>query len=688
MRIKSWTVLPASLAAVWLIACSGDEVTRPDEDVDSIIVSGLPSGILIVGDSARLIATAINATGGVVTNQTVAWRSSAPTVAAVRANGTVLAVGAGEATITATVGTHESTALLHVAYGGTVGIQGGVVIAAGGALTLTVPPSSLAQPALVLVRPATTAPVDPRVVEATAFEILPEGLTFSGDVTLAIKYDALKLAPAIASESLQLYTQSGPGWAVVNGSTVSGSTRTVTGVIRRAGVYAVRSTPVDRIVLRGAVVDGAVYSGQSAQLSALLYAATGDTLPQRTISWQTSDATKATIDPTGKVTGLGAGAVTISATTDGKSATTTITVLPRVVADWSGARDWVTFQADARHTGFVDVTVDATVFRERWVVSPVAGARFNPPTAGGANLFLSTDSYFGTQALLALSPTNGSVVWRRDFGSIFGINQPAYHSGTLLLTSGGHADTFLWAINETDGSLRFQSPFESQWERWTAPVVTENTVLTAGGYYGGMYGFDVTTGQRRFFLSGPQVAGWGPAASQGLAYRTGAGVKVVRASDGTVVSQVNDARLSGVATPVLGNANNLLTIMSGRLMSVDLTTQAIIWDQSGPYTGIPVTGKGVVYGFSGTGIAARRESDGSLLWTWTSRDARSPVETMVLTANMLFVSTAGAPGAVYGIDLASHMTVWSYPMSGRMALSSAGVLYIVSGDKVAAVSLR
>jgi glucose/arabinose dehydrogenase len=62
------------------------------------------------------------------------------------------------------------------------------------------------------------------------------------------------------------------------------------------------------------------------QLSATAVAATGESIP-RIFSWSTSDATKATVSKSGAVIGVAPGVAIVTATTGGKSASTTITVL-------------------------------------------------------------------------------------------------------------------------------------------------------------------------------------------------------------------------------------------------------------------------------------------------------------------------------------------------------------------------
>jgi outer membrane protein assembly factor BamB len=275
--------------------------------------------------------------------------------------------------------------------------------------------------------------------------------------------------------------------------------------------------------------------------------------------------------------------------------------------------------------------------------------------------------------------------------SNYSLTQSTHHNGTVYLTTSGPQHTHVWALDESDGVPRFKTPFKSQREHRKAPVVAGSTIVTAGGLYGGTYGFDLATGAETFFLAGPQAVLWTPAAANGLVYVTGGGVRVIRPTDGNVVAELTDARLSSVTTPVLGSANNLLAIDGNRLVSVDLSSMKVSWEQSASYAGMPVVGGGVVFGYSGTGVAARRESDGALLWSWTPPAPDTEALSLVLTNNVLFASISpgfGDAGTTYAIDLASHLSVWSYPTSGELALSSEGVLYIVSGPKVVAISVR
>lgn len=695
---RPWVTVPAIALTLTLgLACGDSTGPKTSAAIDSVVVTGVPLSIVLVGDSVRLVATAVNETGGAITDAAFSWKSSAPSVALVRPNGTVLAVGAGSATITATAGGKQGTVAFEVAFGTTLGTQGGAVSAANGALGLQVPAGALTQATLVIVHPVTNGPSDARVVSGTSFGIGPDGLSFRQGSALTLRYDPAKIPNGLANVSLQLYAQSGTDWVLVPGSTVDTTAHTVRGMIWGGGVYVVRSTPVGRIVLLGSAANGALYVGQTSRLAARLYAgATGlDTLPARPITWTSSDRNKVTVDASGNVTAVATGSATITASTDGQSVAATVTVLARPTADWSRATDWATYQGDMRHSGFVEATVDPGVFRERWSKTPFGAAAYFQPTVGGGRVYVATNGYFSSQKLVALDEASGSTVWARDFGQIFGINQATYDRGSLYITSGGHGDTYLWAINEADGSLRFQAAFPSQWEHWKAPVIAGNVVVTAGGYYGGMYGFDRTNGTRLFGLGGPQVDGWAPAVSAGNVYTTGwvagGGVRGFDPTSGTVVSEFTDARLNVVTTPVIGDSRDLITIAGNRLISSSLDARSVTWEQSGSYTGAPVVGKGVVYAFGGSAVTARRESDGALLWSWALPPGTTGNTTLALTNNVLFVSVAsyyGESGITIALDLASHLPVWSYPLGGEMAIGAQGALFITSGAKVVAISLR
>jgi len=80
-------------------------------------------------------------------------------------------------------------------------------------------------------------------------------------------------------------------------------------------------------------------------------------------------------------------------------------------------------------------------------------------------------------------------------------------------------------------------------------------------------------------------------------------------------------------------------------------------------------------------VAARSESDGSLLWSWAPQPLGSEtrfIGDVLVTNNLVFVSTNTT---TYAISQSTHQPVWSIPVPGRLALSANGVLYVVAVDE-------
>jgi outer membrane protein assembly factor BamB len=137
--------------------------------------------------------------------------------------------------------------------------------------------------------------------------------------------------------------------------------------------------------------------------------------------------------------------------------------------------------------------------------------------------------------------------------------------------------------------------------------------------------------------------------------------------------------------PTLGGAANVLATNGGRLISFSLSARSIGYALAGNFRGQPTVANGVVYVANGAQVEARKESDGSLQWSWAPPDG-PPAGPMIATKNLLLVSTAAN---TYAVDLASHVQVWTYPAGGALALSAQGILFVAqSSGKLTAVSMR
>jgi hypothetical protein len=435
-----------------------------------------------------------------------------------------------------------------------------------------------------------------------------------------------------------------------------------------------------------------VDSAKTVQLSATAIDFHNQVIPDAVFTWASAPASVAAVSSTGLVTGVAPGKAVVTASSGGAFAADTITVT-RPLADWSAAVEWTTYQGNASHTGYNPVAMDTHVFQELWT-KPVSSAALNPVTAGDGKVFVTTNAYFGIQQAKSLDARTGAELWMRDFGSIHSVNPPAYADGTVYLQTGGHEDSFLYALDAASGSVRFRTAYLNQWSRYFAPVVVGSTVYVAGGYYGGMYGFDTTDLSQRWFASLNQYDQFTPAVKDTFVYAyTGSNqpkLTVTSANTGAIAYEIADPGFvwdgwSMNTAPTLGGAANVLATNGGRLISFSLQSRSIGYALTGSFRGQPTVATGVVYVANNGRVEARAETDGSLQWSWTPPDG-APAGPMIATKNLLLVSTAAN---TYAVDLASHAQVWMYPAGGHLALSAQGILFIAqSSGKLSAVSMR
>ncbi|MEP7326141.1 MAG: Ig-like domain-containing protein [Gemmatimonadota bacterium] len=99
------------LGAMATAACS--DAMAPNGTVATVVVAPA-TGSLLVGDTTRLVAAALDADGETLLNQVIEWATSDPSVATVSGSGLVTAVAAGSVTVYAASGIHADSAVLDV----------------------------------------------------------------------------------------------------------------------------------------------------------------------------------------------------------------------------------------------------------------------------------------------------------------------------------------------------------------------------------------------------------------------------------------------------------------------------------------------------------------------------------------------------------------------------------------------
>lgn len=262
-----------------LAAC--DDAVAPGTPVASVAVA--PQAVLVhPGATATLTARAIDEDGGEIAGSPITWESRDPTIANVDAGGRVDAVGLGRTTVRATIaGRSDSAAVL--------------VFPVVEALAVT--------PARVALRVGETARLAALLRAASGDTTTWETVSWTSADTAIATVDGGGLVRAV-----RLGTTTVTGW--IDGS---------------AGVSAIAVVPpVDSIVMAPAaptlVLDAQL------RLVATFLDADGDTLPERSAVWTSSDTLVAAVSGVGIVHARGLGTATITASAEGRAGQTTVTV--------------------------------------------------------------------------------------------------------------------------------------------------------------------------------------------------------------------------------------------------------------------------------------------------------------------------------------------------------------------------
>ncbi len=236
------------------------------------------------GHSAQLTATPQDANGNPLSGRTVTWSSSNTSVAVADVNGNVTGIAPGSATITATSEGKSGTA----------------------AITVTnVPVAS------VTVSPASASVAQGQTTQLSATTKDANGNTLSGRVVT--------------------WTSSNPSVATVNGSGrvtgVGAGSATITATSEgQSGTAAITVTSVPVASVTVSPASASVGVGQTVQLTATPKDANANPLTGRTVTWSSSNTSVATVNGSGLVSGVAAGSATITATSEGQSGTSAITV--------------------------------------------------------------------------------------------------------------------------------------------------------------------------------------------------------------------------------------------------------------------------------------------------------------------------------------------------------------------------
>jgi uncharacterized protein YjdB len=263
---------------------------EPPVPVASSVSVEPAAATLVAGGTADLVATVRDQNGQPMPGEPVTWSSSNPVVATVSAVGRVTAMSSGQAIVTATANGHSATS------------------------TITVDPVPVASvevvPASASVQVGSTVQLGAIVRDANGNVLVGRPVTWTtSDGSVA----------SVSTSGLVTGRAEGP---VTITATSEGRSGSASITVTRVPVASVEVSPASASMTVGGTV----------QLSATTRDANGQALTGRAVTWTSSNADLATVSATGLVTGRAVGPVTITATSEGRSGTSSITVTQVPVA--------------------------------------------------------------------------------------------------------------------------------------------------------------------------------------------------------------------------------------------------------------------------------------------------------------------------------------------------------------------
>lgn len=289
------------IIALWAAACSGESTGGSPAAPPAVARVELARAFdtVFVGDTLRLTAQLRDASGAALAGRPITWTSADPAVGSVDGAGTVVGLAPGQSVLTAT----------------SEGRQASVVVTV---LPQPVARVVFAEPALARdIGERATAVV--RLLDRRGSELTGRRITFGSTAADIARVDSLSGAIV----ALQ------PGTTTIV-ATSEGTTGTMAFTVRPPPPVARLGFGIDALALE---------EGATATVEAIAYDSLGRVLAGRAVAYASSAPAVAAIDRdatgVGRVRGVAPGAATLSASSEGRSATLAVTVRPEPVASVS-----------------------------------------------------------------------------------------------------------------------------------------------------------------------------------------------------------------------------------------------------------------------------------------------------------------------------------------------------------------
>jgi len=359
-------------------------------------------------------------------------------------------------------------------------------------------------------------------------------------------------------------------------------------------------------------------------------------------------------------------------------------------------KDWVTYQRDAGHSGYVHASYTG-VIKKRWVWQPAGTWELYPVATRGSAIFLARADSTGT-TIVSLSML-GAPNW------VYPVDYLPYTGGAAVsgdkiyvpsITRSSNDNPITTLNADTGAASTPTMTFDSQFSPLSAPTPFGDSLYVAAGHDGNeVIAYDLAAGTRRWSSYGQGAWIWGgetPAVDSGHVYYFSGGYLDIfdRATGQPTASIANPNYDFGShyypGAPMLGTGGNVILIngITGQRPLVKFTPAGdAVQLGSGTYKAPPAFANGVVYAAgtqNGTPhLDAVNEADGAILWTWSppADDQTIIINNVIVTDTLIFASTQSKLYAISATDPA-HPVVWSAATPGNIVISRDNLLLVTT----------
>ena len=357
----------------------------------------------------------------------------------------------------------------------------------------------------------------------------------------------------------------------------------------------------------------------------------------------------------------------------------------RVAENDALAGDWDTLGNGPSHTGYFPGVLGS---------DPVATLAWsdnissNQVAVADGRVYVTESGYFYGGPLVALDENTGAELWQYSLPySSFG--PPTFDSGHVYVQQASYYWYFgnnqLWSIDAATGAATWSTALATtSYYPYLAPAVADGKVWV--GTYGGLGGFDQTTGNQLFSSSMPYDSEWTPTYYNGKVYTWVSGVfeehdPVTGAVNWSVDVASGSYYGSTNTVPAIDN-NRAFMIGTTGLIAVDLTAQSQLWSvPDWGFTGSPAVVGDTVYAIHGTQVRAYDVATGTLEGTFET--GQTLMGQPIVTSDGLLVASSNE---TFLFSRSDYRLLTTVPEGGQISLAD-NTLYIASSSTLYAYHL-